>query len=66
MHCKKKTCKPWVRTLRKKGAQLRQKEEEEEERRILQGGRSLKVGGAAPMLLSLVQIFLSKSPLPCC
>jgi hypothetical protein len=27
----KKTCKPWVRTLRKKGAQLRQKEEEEEE-----------------------------------
>jgi hypothetical protein len=41
----KKTCKPWVRTLRKKGAQLRQKEEEEEEEEEKFSGGPMSEGG---------------------
>ncbi len=47
----KKTCKPWVRTLRKKGAQLRQKEEEEKEEEEFYRG---------------VEVWRWEGQLPCC
>ncbi len=47
----KKTCKHWVRTLRKKGAQFRQKEEEEEEEEEFYRG---------------VEVWRWEGQLPCC